>query len=204
MLRHLYLLVLILGALCPSSQAHQDRILTCRDGVLTGLPEKYSPAAFSSEKRTIRSGGLQVRIPDCLWQLWGEPTDGDFRFTASWYHDPKILPPYLEIAAPGTEPRVTYRVLVNLDTLEFLSLRKESMTGEGHWQIAEVPIDTLCRSHWSVMPAISVGPFPDKDQLNPEGSVRPERGGAVNTTIVESTRANLGRELGRPAGEHAP
>lgn len=164
MLRHLYLLVLVLGLLCPSARAHQDRILTCRDGVFSGLPDKYLPARFSSEVKTVRIGGLEARIPDCIWRLWGEPTDGDFRFTASWYHDPKLLPPYLVIAAPGAEPRVKYRVVVNLETLELLSLQKESEAGENQRLIEEVPVDALWRSQWLVVPSISVGEITRRGQ----------------------------------------
>ena len=51
-----------------------------------------------------------------LKSLFGLPHD--LKLTASAYHDPKILPPYLAITIQPKGKDFAYQLLLNLDTLD--------------------------------------------------------------------------------------
>ena len=107
---------LIISVCCASAFAHKDRIILLKENNLEGLPEQYEPAIFSYETKELTIGKNSVVIPDCIWNLFGEATASEFKFSASWYHKKSDLPPYIHI---GTH-RSDFFLLLNLDTLEII------------------------------------------------------------------------------------
>ena len=131
--------------------AHQDRIIRLDEGKLEGLPPKYQPASFSISERKIGAGQLVATIPDCIWKLFANAQEGEFRFFASWYHERSILPPYVLISVPEAGTKNHFELLLNLDTLAPIALTKVIQTSDSSWSHRRIPLEESCLSRWSVL-----------------------------------------------------
>lgn len=142
--------VLCLATASHALFAHQDAIIYLKAGKLEGLPEKYQTASFSLTDRTIGAGWLSAKIPPCIWKYFANAKAADLQFTASWYHDLKMLPPYISISVPeaGTMNRV--QLLLNLDTLAPISFEKVIFEGAYMTQ-QDIPLEKTCLAAWSVV-----------------------------------------------------
>src|SRR5688572_4628269 len=95
------LLGFVLGPLTgPSLSAHEDTIVQLRSGRLLRLPVAYQPATFSFTDRRLAIGKHHVSIPACVWRHFAAAGPTEIKFSASWYHDPATLPPYLVLSGP--------------------------------------------------------------------------------------------------------
>lgn len=135
---------------CHLAFAHEDHLIRLSGETLEGLPEKYQSASFSVRDRRIALGPVSVVIPDCIWRRLGTIKETDLSFQASWYHDPSILPPYIMVSIGKAPGKIGYELLLNLDTLALISLRKAKVMPNGT-SYEDIPIESTCVSDWKVI-----------------------------------------------------
>ena len=104
-------LAVCLLAAARLSLAHQDTLIKIGllDGRLEGLPPAHQPAylklPLADDGRVVlQLKGRRLELPECLSVLFTKSSRADMVLSASWYHDPKILPPYLLIRLPVRPP----------------------------------------------------------------------------------------------------
>ncbi len=127
--------------------AHQDIVIKLKaDGRLAGLPDQYQPAQLVIRDSTLESFGSvllrigehEVELPECLSVLFHKAVRLDM--SASWYHDPEVLPYYLSIDLPTKVPgRKTYgfdgwSILIALETAEIIRVQAMFQSHEGNGQ----------------------------------------------------------------------
>jgi hypothetical protein len=117
--------------------AHEDTIIGLDNNRLVGLPKEYTPAELYLKGFRIRIKDHAMTFSPFLKSLFDEPYD--LRIFASWYHDRKILPPYLLLRIQPKKRDFRYELLLSLDTLVLLQLSKvlqESDSTSRHLPIA--------------------------------------------------------------------
>lgn len=102
-------LLAVLLLIATRCAAHEDRVLKLEaDGSLTGLPREYGPVSlrvvFSSKgsERHIVESGITIRghsstLPPCVLSTIRSDGMDDIRVSASWYHDERDLPYYVDV-----------------------------------------------------------------------------------------------------------
>src|SRR5690554_2194681 len=134
--------ILILFLLFTASVfAHEDTpIKLKKNGTLVGLPEKYSPASFSTSNLILEIADRKIRLPYCVTSYFSEFDDQTFSFSASWYHSKPNLPDYeplpdymLMIVSSSVDNQSDVQVLFNLETLEVfeINILQEEVTVDG-------------------------------------------------------------------------
>ena len=135
------ILILFLLFCTTSVFAHEDTpIKLKKDGTLVGLPEKYSPANFSTTDLILEIGNRRISLPECVTSFFSNMDDPTFSFSASWYHSKPILPDYEPLpdymsmiisSSIGNQSDV--QVLFNLETLEVfeINILQENVTVDG-------------------------------------------------------------------------
>lgn len=135
--------------------AHEDReFQISADGTLLGYPEEYGPAAvlvaytgFNGQAApatvTIRTGGHELRLPQCLSSLFVLPEGQEMRAHGSWYHRFDRLPPYLVVDLP-TNSQDTWvfdghTLLFNMRNAELIEARAQTVENlsEGSFRFHE-------------------------------------------------------------------
>lgn len=123
------LLLLLSTAMIPVARAHSDTPITLKDGVLKGLPKEFRPAGFDFEKRELTLKGEKLAMPKVLKKVFTEKVLEDTKnedergewpprgiaFSASWYHGPSDLPPYLLISVSPEGVDYYYVITVDLE-----------------------------------------------------------------------------------------
>ena len=105
--------------------AHQDTSIKLeKDGGLKGLPKKYDSASFNRFTFTLKIGKNSITIPDCVIGNFKNSTKYDISFSASWYHDPELLPHYIHLDIITEESPLGYQIFFNLETLEIFQISK--------------------------------------------------------------------------------
>src|SRR5437868_4248464 len=112
------LLPLLMAFLHGALLAHEDTFIELKGSTLIGLPARYGPAEFDSKTFKIRIGNHATTLDPYLQSFFETPHD--LRFSASWYHSPKTLPPYLLLRIQPVKRPFHYEILLNLDTLQFI------------------------------------------------------------------------------------
>ena len=114
--RYIILLFLVVTATC---HAHKDRIFACNNGIIQNLPKVYEPATFSVTTKLLKIGKCSVKIPDSLWEKFGDINKDPIKFTGSWYHRKEKggLPNYISLR------NSKFKLLLNLDTLEIIQMK---------------------------------------------------------------------------------
>lgn len=126
------LLGLITG--CGFALAHEDTPLQLKAGVLVGLPKVFQPAGFDLDEKILTISGKKLQLPPVLERLFPDTSridlfeephtfEGipyDLTFSASWYHGPSTLPPYLQIGIAPRNRDFRFEILVNIQSLELL------------------------------------------------------------------------------------
>jgi hypothetical protein len=129
--------------------AHQDVIIErSRRGELVGFPAQYQPSRLIVPKDasnvTLRIGGREIELPDCISEFFHRIPPSHVALSASWYHDPKILPYYLSIDLQEKLGKEGYfdgwSLLFNLETIELISLKRVWQTDHG-WGQQSVQIE---------------------------------------------------------------
>jgi hypothetical protein len=117
--------------------AHEDTIIGLENKKLVGLPKEYTPAELDLKDFRIRIKDHAMAFSPLLKSLFDQPYD--LRIFASWYHDRKILPPYLLLRIQPKKKDFRYELLLSLDTLTLVQLSKviqESGSTSRHVPIA--------------------------------------------------------------------
>jgi hypothetical protein len=127
-----------------------DRVIQLDSGALRGLPDQYQPALFSITERKLAIGSQTVTFPECIWKYWGHIEEDDIRFTASWYHERSLLPPYLSIQIRSRDTKMQYHLLLSLDTLEIIYLERVIESG-GATMFERITLDQTCKLEWKVL-----------------------------------------------------
>ena len=105
---------------CNSLLAHEDTLIGLETKKLVGLPKEYTPAELDLKAFRIRIKDHAMAFSPLLKSFFDQPYD--LRISASWYHDRKILPPYLLLSIQPKTRHFRYELLLSLDTLALLQL----------------------------------------------------------------------------------
>ena len=159
-MRHLLALMLTVG--CSSiAHGHQDMVIEfLRDGELCGLPAAYEPASLviprgdsqGDENVVLRIGNHRIEFPECLSILFKKANRRQIGVSASWYHEPTILPYYISIQLPtrGRSKHGTFdgwSILVELDTAKLIRVEAEFESNGGYAQRGQrVDVGAFCTS----------------------------------------------------------
>jgi len=123
-------LILALLFISTLLYAHEDKILTLSDGQITGLPKRYEPASLDIGSGTLRIGTREIILSPSLRALFPEDGSYDLRITASWYHEPEIIPYYIALHITPKGRDFSYVILLNLDSLEPIRVQVELRESE--------------------------------------------------------------------------
>jgi hypothetical protein len=151
---------LLVGLVTQASVAfgHKDKIITfAPDGRLLGLPANYEPAhlylpaKISAEPVVLEVGGKRLEFPECLSVLFLKASRPHMMLAASWYHDPKVLPPYLYIQLPTAAPNANgfydgWSILVDITTATVLKVEAVFAIGSTSERAQGIDIKTFCGS----------------------------------------------------------
>ena len=108
-------------ALSSQSHAHRDTGLRLDGDTLIGLPTEYTPAEFNWESKFLRVGEHQIRLR-AFENIIPFQQEYSISIHSSWYHTRGTLPPYIGINLRPKERTFYYTILLNLDTLELISV----------------------------------------------------------------------------------
>lgn len=138
-----------------SLAAHQDTPIQLKDGKLLGLPKEFEPAAFDLEKKILTISGKALPFPDSLKALFPDDRRVDqigesnavkgvpfaLKFSASWYHGPSFLPPYLLMKITPKDRDFSCEILVDIESVAFLEARVFLKISETRTELVPVLID---------------------------------------------------------------
>ena len=81
------------------------------------IPAEFQPIEFHRAKNLIRIGNHRMKLIPYFQSLF--PKDGKYaiHFSASWYHDPNLLPPYLIVRIEPEGRQFKYELVLNLRDL---------------------------------------------------------------------------------------
>jgi hypothetical protein len=106
-------------------QAHSDTLIELKGKSLVGLPERFQPAAFDSEKASLTIAGKELLLPRFLTSVLADKEAYELQLASSWYHDPELLPPYISIDVTPKGRHFTYSVLVDMVGMKILEVEVE-------------------------------------------------------------------------------
>jgi hypothetical protein len=110
---------IVLSFGCPSFlHAHMDQIIEVKGTALVGLPDEYSPAELEMTAFRLRIGKHEMTFSPYLTNFFEEAYD--LRITASWDHGPELLPPYINLHIKPKGKDYSYKLLLNLRTLDLI------------------------------------------------------------------------------------
>jgi hypothetical protein len=198
--------VIALTVVCGRVSAHQDTPLELKEGVLIGLPKVFQPAAFDRDKKVLTIGGKQLELSPVLKRLFPDNREVDFfgktdkkdsipydlSFSASWYHGPSTLPPYLQIRITPKERNFRFEILVDIQALRILE--------------AEMIVSLSPNSEQSIPIAINGSERAIPVDLTWQSIIGTWRSGSILLTITSNTIAvtDDGKALDYPAGSISP
>lgn len=133
-----FFIIVLICFFTDSDLVHKEAPLQVDNkGNITGLPEEYSPALFDRSKNILRIRNRIIEFPECIgnyFEIYHEPT---LRLSASWYHSKEVMPYYVNFEISDKNQMNSYDILVDLETLELISIWKERKDGDA---IFEEPI----------------------------------------------------------------
>jgi hypothetical protein len=124
------LLLALLWAAQPihSLVAHEDTIIRLEGTQLVGLPQQYQPAELDVRAYRIRIRGQTKEFSPWLKSIFDQPHE--LRISASWYNY-SILPPYLLLSITPAGKNYTYQILVDMDAVRLIEVKKARQSGGG-------------------------------------------------------------------------
>lgn len=109
---------------------HQDKILRIdKKGNIVGLPKQFAPAKFDLATKKLRIKDREVLFPKCLSSYFEQHRNPKLNLSASWYHEKRILPYYLNFEINDKNSYYGYTILINLETLELIYMNKSIIEG---------------------------------------------------------------------------
>ena len=130
---------------CVPVEAHQDRIIELKNGKLIGFPDKYHPAYFDLQKKSLQIGSNKFIFPQCVSRYFPENDKFELFITSSWYHDLKNIPPYMVIRIQPLKKEYTYELVFELDTLKIHHINIRVTESDTVTAIHELKIDDNCK-----------------------------------------------------------
>jgi hypothetical protein len=124
MLKFVFLVVtgMILFGFNPS-HAHENTVLTLKNGRLIGLPKKYEPAFLSVKKFRVQIANNRLDFPPCVKSFFPKAGTYQLVVSASWYNM-STLPPYMELWIIPDNKKYQYELYFNLNTLQPIEFEK--------------------------------------------------------------------------------
>lgn len=120
-----YLVLLSFLFLGHTTTFHQDRILKIdKKGNIVGLPKQFTPAKFDLATKKLRIKDKEVLFPKCLSYYFEQHRNPKLNLSASWYHEKRVLPYYLNFQIDEKDSNYGYTILINLETLELIYVNK--------------------------------------------------------------------------------
>lgn len=137
----LFILMLSLSHVCF---AHKDTALKITaEGIVTGLPQQFTPANFDRSNLKLTIGKTTVRFPTCIAKFFADESS-TINFSASWYHDDEQLPAYLNIEVLQHSKDFHFQLSVGLGNLKpiafYVHIKVKSRTF-----IHELVLDEACK-----------------------------------------------------------
>jgi len=109
---------------------HQDTPLKIdKNGNIVGLPKQYGPAKFDLATKRLRIKDREVVFPKCLQYYFEQHQNPKVYLSASWYHEKRILPHYLNFRIVEKNVNYEYSMLINLETLALIEVQKSTIEG---------------------------------------------------------------------------
>src|SRR5690606_9093006 len=119
------LIVISFLFLTDSNLMHEDTPLQIdKNGNIIGLPKEFSPAKFDLDKKYLRINDTEIVFTDCLNNYFNDHEKPKLNLSASWYHSKDIMPYYLNFDISQKNVDYGYTILVDLETLELIYVRK--------------------------------------------------------------------------------
>ena len=113
-----------------SGPEHQDTPLQIdKSGNIIGLPEEFSPAEFDVDRKYLRINDTEIVFPNCLNKYFNDHEKPKINLSASWYHSKDLVPYYLNLDISQENVDYGYTILVDLETLELIYVRKSITKG---------------------------------------------------------------------------
>ena len=100
--------------------AHKDALIRLKGTELVGLPEKFAPAELDLKAARLRIGHHVMTFSPFLKSLFDQ--SHELVISASWYHNSKTLPPYIQFSIQPRKKDSSYAILLNLETLELIQV----------------------------------------------------------------------------------
>jgi len=120
--------------------AHMDKIIELKGTELVGLPKDYAPAELEMKAFRLRIGTHEMTFSPYLQNLFEQPYD--LKITASWDYHLSGLPPYINLHILPKKKDYSYRLLLNLDTLDLIELSVVlKMSDSKTWELPVALID---------------------------------------------------------------
>jgi len=138
----LFLTFLFLG---NSKSFHQDTPLKIdKNGNIIGLPKQFGPSKFDLAAKKLRIKDREVVFPKCLQYYFEQHQNPKVYLSASWYHEKRILPYYLNFRIVDKRVNYEYSILVNLETLALIEVSKSTIEGNTIHHIPKVELGEKC------------------------------------------------------------
>ena len=109
---------------------------------LIGLPTEFQPAKLDLENGILSIAEKKLVFAPFLRNIFVETARSDIRISSSWYHDTKIMPPYIDLRMTPKGRGFSYHVLVDMKNLVILEVELELQISDIDTQ--SVPIDPRC------------------------------------------------------------
>jgi hypothetical protein len=138
------LIVISLLFLTDTSRMHQDTPLQIdKNGNIIGLPKEFRPAKFDLEKKYLRLNDKEIVFPACLNKYFNEYEKPKLNLSSSWYHSKDVMPYYLNFDVSQKNVNYGYTILVDLETLELIYVRKSIKKGNTVYS-PEIELEKQC------------------------------------------------------------
>ena len=142
------LIIISFLLLSDSSLMHQDIPLQIdKNGNIIGLPKEFSPAKFDLDNKYLRINDKEINFPNCLNFYFNEHKKPKLNLSASWYHSKDIMPYYLNFDVSQENVNYGYTILVDLETLELIYVRK-SIGEENTVYNLKIELEERCRAEY--------------------------------------------------------
>ena len=143
-----FLILISFLFLINTDVVHQDTPLQIdKNGDIIGLPNEYSPARFDKTEKILRIRNRILVFPECVTKYFEEHKNPKLNLSASWYHSKDIMPYYLNFDISDNKTNYSYTVLVDLETLELIYVKKVTRKGNSFFN-KEIELNESCLNEY--------------------------------------------------------
>ncbi|WP_299715260.1 hypothetical protein [uncultured Tenacibaculum sp.] len=142
------LVVISLFSFNNTEVVHRDTPLKLDGkGNIIGLPKQYKNPKFIVKDKKLSINNKTVIFPECLQQFFKSKEYYEIDLSASWYHYKDVIPYYLNFSISSDLAEYSYSILIDLDTLELISVSKNYMEGNRFYN-PEIKLEKQCLSEY--------------------------------------------------------